>query len=243
MATERTVRELIEGALRKIGVLAMGETLDTVEAKTALEVLQDIIAAKSGSLFVPIVSQEAITLVIAQGSYTIGEDGSPDLETQRPEKIIDVWVRDSGNYDHPVDIIDEWNYNAIPSKTMPGRPDRVWYNPTAPNGTLYAYPVPDAAESLYISSIKSLTEPTALTEDLLNDVYIPRRYHSPLQWMLALELCPEYGKSADAVVIAKAAQGERDLESLNVARSIKAAVIEIGTSGGRGNLRGTVLSY
>ena len=243
MATQRTVNDLIKGSLRIVGALAVGEALQSEEAATALEALQDMIAAKAGGLFVPCVVQEAITLVVSHGSYTIGEDGTPDKDTQRPEQIIGAWVRDSGGIDHPVAVIDERNYNAIPSKSTSARPDRIWYNPTSPNGTIYAYPVPNTAESLYISSVKSLAEPSSLTSDLLNNVYIPRSYHGPLKWMLALELCPEYGREPSTVIIQKADQGERHLESLNMARRIKPAVIEIGTSGGKGMPRGTILSY
>lgn len=229
MATTRTVRQLLERSLRLIGALAIGETPEAAQTQTALQVLQDLIAERAGSLFVPIVVQEAITLVSAQASYTVGENGTPDLNTQRPEQIKDAWVRDSSNNDYPVRIIGEVDYNAIRDKTISERPEKLWYNPTAPNGTIYTWPVAVVAESLYISSIKTLTEPTSLTQNLLNAVSIPRSYHNPLGFILAVELAPEYGRRPSDIVIAKAEIGENRIKALNLARTISPAVIEPGT--------------
>lgn len=227
MATTRTVRELLEGALRKVGVYELGETQDIEEMNNALQTFQDMLAAQGGTLLVPYEVQEAITLVVGQASYTIGENGTPSLNTQRPEKIIGAWIRDSSNYDYPVEIIGEKQYRGIVSKTTPGRPDKVWFSPTSPNGTIYTYPTPNSAEALWITSIKSLTEPTALTENLLNTYGIERKYHLPLQWLLVAELADEKGRPISPLMAAKIAKAERDLLSLNVARRVQPVSLEV----------------
>ena len=146
MATARTVRQLIESALKLCNVYEIGNTLQAKDTSNALRVLQDVIAEHCGDMSVPMVVQEAITLVVSKNSYTIGEYGSPDKNTQRPEQIIGAWVRDSSNYDYPVRIIGEKAYRKIVSKTTETRPDRLWYNPTSPNGTIYVWCTPSAAE-------------------------------------------------------------------------------------------------
>jgi len=240
MATARTVLQLIESALRIIGVYSQGESLSADDSSTALICLQDLLAEHAGDISVPIVVQEAITLVNAQNSYTVGENGSPDLNSQRPDQIVDVWVRAS-NYDYPVRIIGESAYNSIVSKTTTGRPELLWYNPTAPNGTIYVYPTPTTVESLYISSIKSLPEPTALTENLLNTVGIARNYHNPLKWLLVLELSEEYGMSPTPFMVMKGAMARNKIAGLNAARKAQPSVIEVGTKASRSS--GTILSY
>lgn len=239
MATAKTVRQLLEGSLRLAGVAEAGETVESEDIAVALEVFQDILAEEAGSLFVPYVVQEAITLVVAQTTYTVGENGSPDLNTQRPEQIIGAFVRSSGGYDYPVDIIGEQQYKGIVDKDASGRPQYIWYNPTAPNGTIYTHYTPNAAESLYIDSIKTLSEPSTLTQSLLDTVGIPRNYHNPLKWMLALELCGEYGKDPTMLMVKKDDDARRKLVSLNAARSVQPVALEIGASGmspGQGNI-------
>ena len=218
MATARTVIELIKSSLRAIGSFGVDQVLAAEELEQAFEVLQDLMSGFSPGM-IPGTTTEAITLVATQASYTVGESGSPDLSTVRPEHIFHAFIRDSSNYDHPVEVISETQYNQICSKTTAGRPEHIWYNPTAPNGTIYAYPTPSAIESLYIVSKKPFTESTATTQELLNDLGIPRNYHNPLKWILARELASEYGIEPSNNVLIQAEKGENKIESLNVSRN------------------------
>ncbi len=241
MATARTVRELIEGAFRRAGIYEIGETPEATETSNALKVFQDLIAEQSGTILAPITVTEGITLVVAQASYTVGENGTPSLNTQRPEQIIGSYVR-SGSYDYPVEVVGEEYYRTLIDKTLSGMPEKIWYNPTAPNGTIYAYPVPDAADTLYIQSVKSLSEPTSLTQNLLDTVTIPRKYHNPLCWMLALEMCEEYGKAPSQLMVSRSEEGKRQLMAMNFSRKCNPVYIEAGVTTSR-NRRGNILTY
>jgi len=235
MAIARTVREVIEGALRKIGAIAAGETPTAEDMAAGLSVLQDLLAEWSdGGLVVPSTVLEAITLVIGQNSYTVGQNGVPSLNTVRPEQITEAFVK-SGGYDYPVTIIGEKAYQGFLNKTTQGRPDKLWYNATAPNGTIYVYYTPDTGYELWISSIKPFTEPTALAENLLNTTGIPRNYHNPLVWNLAVDLAPEFGLEASPTAIARAVQGYSMIVSLNAARRVQPAYLEIPGIVGRSN--------
>jgi len=62
MATERSVTELIQSALRVIGVLAPGKTASAADMATALDALQDMLAEwGDGGLAVPAITTEAIS--------------------------------------------------------------------------------------------------------------------------------------------------------------------------------------
>jgi len=233
MATARTVTQLLQSALKVLGVYAPGETPAAEDLATAKMALQDLLAEWSdGGLVVPSIVWEAITLVVDQNSYTVGENGSPDLSTVRPEQIIGAFVRDSSNYDYPVTIIGERAYRVITAKSgSSGRPDKLWYNPTAPNGTIYVYLKPSSTDSLYICSIKPFKEPSSLTESLLNTTEIPRNYHNALKWNLALELCAEFGKIPSALMLMRSGQTYNKIISLNAARRVQPAEIEIAGQG------------
>lgn len=245
MATARTVRELIDGALRIIGAYEVGETSAAADTTRALQVLQDILAEEPGSLMVPYLIQEKIDMVSAQSSYTVGENGSPDLNTQRPEQILSAFIRTSGGYDHFVQVFGEKHYALIPDKDSPGRPENIWYNPTVPNGTIYCYPTPNnSTDDLYINSLKTLSEPTSLTSNLLNTVSIPRNYHNPLKWMLALELCEEYGKTPTVLMVKKDEDARQNIITLNAARMAQPAILEIGATGiSMAQRHGSIISF
>ena len=237
MATTRTVRQLLERALKRIEVYEVGQTTDSSDIQNALEVFQDLIAEHAGSLFIPYYVQESLSMVASQASYTIGENGTPDLDTQRPEQIIGAFVRE-GTYDYPLRIIQEQGYRLILSKdTESSRPEYLYYNPTAPNGTIYLYSTPTTTDSLYIVSLKTLTEPTTLTQNVLDDLSIPRNYHNHLSYMLAVELAPEYGLTPNPIIIAKADMALSDIKAINLARTIQPAGIDLANQNtGRPNI-------
>lgn len=232
MATTRTVLELIEGALRVAGVYEAGETLEADASSTALDLLQDILAEMTGNgLVVPFVQLESFTLTAGQISYTVGENGSPDKNMVRPEDVIGAYVR-SGGYDYNVRIIKERGYRKLTDKDAEGRPDRLWYNPTVPNGTIYLYPAPDDTDDLHIYCQRPLQEPSALTDNLLNDTGLPRHYHNSLKWLLGIELCQEYGRVITPFIAARARSAESTIISLNAARRVQPSGFEIHIPGG-----------
>lgn len=227
MATVRTARNVIDDALRTIGVFAPGETPPAADTQTGLDYLQNLLAEWSdGGLVVPITVTEAVTLVVAQASYTIGESGSPGLNTVRPEHIIHAYVR-RGGVDYLVDIIGAREYNSLPDKDTAGLPEYLFPLYAAPNMTIYLYPVPDAADSLYITSRKTFTEPTTLTEAILNTTGLPRNYYNALKFNLALELAPEYGVTPNAFIIGRAIETLSTLKALSLARTVEAVELDI----------------
>ena len=229
MAVARSVTELIQAALRVLVALAAGETVNPDDTQTGLLVFQDLVAELSGeNLFIPSTTSEDITLVSAQASYTVGEDGTPDLSTPRPDTIKRAFVRDSSNYDNVVDVISEREYNLIFDKTISERPRCLWYNPTTPNGTVNVWPVPSTAESLYIVSEKPITEATTINDDLRDDLGIPRYYHNPLKWMLVEEIASEYGIEPSNTVLRRAREGKNKIISLNAANRVQPTRLEFG---------------
>ncbi len=229
MATARTVTELIQAALRKIKVLGAGDTVKAADTTTGLEALQDIVSAL-GIDMIPFQTIISFAFASSSSSYTIGEQGSPDKNTTRPEKINGAYIRDSSGYDHIVRIISEREYRKISDKSVTeGRPTVLWYNPTAPNGTVYVHPIPTEGETFILVVDSPFTDPAQLADELLDTTGIPRNYHDPLKHMLALDLAPEYGVEPDAIIIAKAGKGENDLISLNAARNAHPAALQIPT--------------
>ncbi len=230
MATARTAQTLIDAALGLNGLYPPGGTPNTHFRAEALIALQDLIA----ELELPYATWEPITLVATQSSYTVGENGSPDLSTVRPEEITGAFVRDASNYDHYVRVLRENQWLIISSKTgISGRPNEIWYNPTIPNGIVYVRPVPASGESLYIASDKPMTEPVALTTDILNTTGIARNTYNPLKWILAEEVAPRYGKEATRTMALRAQDGRETITRINAIRKVEPAQLDVGAFSGR----------
>jgi hypothetical protein len=149
--------------------------------------LNDLISSESiKRLFTHVNVEDTHTLVDGTASYTIGSGAT--ISTVRPIKIVDVQVRDSNSQDYPVDIITEPEYKFFTKKSIEGRPDKLYYDTTYPNGTIYLYPTPNAAETLVLTSWKAITELSTLD----STVTLPNEYKSVLKWGLAASLAPIY---------------------------------------------------
>lgn len=240
MAVTRTVLQCIEGALRLAGMWQIGQTIPPEDSGTALQEMQDMLASWAvEKVMVPSIVEESLTMSAGDPTYTIGKN-SADLDTERPEDIISAYIK-SGNIDYPVWVIGEREYKLIPDKTVQARPERLNYRPTAPNGTIYLYQTPNAAEDLYFSSVKPFVEPTNLAMNMLNTVQVPRVCHLAIKWNLGLILATENGRPITQVMVREADKSYDNLIALGMSRQVEPARLEITAAAERGN--DSILSF
>jgi hypothetical protein len=231
MATVRTTLDLIIAALQVIGAYSVAQPTAAEDAQIGFDTLQDLLAEWSdGGLMVPCTVMEAVALVVGQEVYTIGESGTPDLTTIRPEQIVRAFVRDASGDEFPVDIIGEGQYRALVAQGLSvGRPDCLFPKYSAPNATIYLYPEPNAIELLFLVSIKPFIEPTVYTENLLTTTELPRNYFNALKWNLALELCTPFLREPTPLIVKRALETKNYIRKLNMARSV--APVSLGVIG------------
>lgn len=227
---KRTVRQIITQAYKKIAVYASGETIGPDDMNDGLIAFQDMVAEWIGDeMLIPAIIQESFPLVNDKIVYTIGEDGA-DIDTVRPDEIINAFVRETTT-DYPVRIIGERAYAAFTDKFNGGsRPEYLWYNPTAPNGTISIYRAPSGNYTMYISSMKAFPDGAKLTDDAFLDLGIPRALHNPLIYNLALELAPENAVDPPLIVVKTAQIGKDRIRSLSAATRAQPAQIEFARS-------------
>ncbi len=214
-----TANTLINSAMRVIGVLSVGETPTADESNDGLLALQMMLrhwSAKNIRLYYT--KNESLTLTAAT-SYTIGTLG--DLNTVRPVSIRGAWVRDSNGVDHIIDIIDEKKYRELSLKSFAGVVDYLWYSPEYPLGKIYIYPA--GTGTLYIDSLKPLTDPSLIT----SSVAFPPEYDEAIKYGLAVRLAGEYGRPLSPEIPILAATALADIETRNFASQIVAARPEI----------------
>jgi hypothetical protein len=212
------VSSLLSSSLRKIGALSSGETIEPTRQTEALTALQTMLrswGALSLKVFASV--KESKVLTAGKGLYTWGLGG--DISTARPNQVLGAYIL-SGDTSYPVDLITEGGYRNISVKGTSSRPDSLYFYPSFPLATLYLYPVPDAAETLWLDSFKPFTETGSfgLTTDTL---VFPSYYEEPILYNLSIRLAPEYGKAVSAEVAAIAKSSLSDLTVRNSADRVE----------------------
>ena len=204
MATANTITD---GAYRLNSIL----NPSTAQDDSGLEALNNMISSWSAEgLLVPYNTIESFTLAVGKSTYTIGSGG--EFDTVRPLRIIDAFIRDSGSDDYPVDVsMTRVEYNAITQKDAEARPTRLYFDPQYPKGKIYFNYEPDTAETLYLTSEKTITEFAALS----TTVDLPAFYKEALVYNLAIRLSQELDTQLAQETLGIAIFNKNTIENIN----------------------------
>lgn len=129
-----------------------------------------------------------ITTVADQVSYTLGPSGASG-NTERPIRIVDGYVRQTGSNDTPLWILTEEEYNRFGQKNTTGLPTQLWYHPLLTNGVVKLYPVPDAVYTVFVETLY----PYQSFVDGADTADFPTEWLNALVYNLAVELAYDYG--------------------------------------------------
>jgi hypothetical protein len=208
-----TAQQMIYKSLRLLGVLTSGETPTAAEAQDSLYTLNSLIDSfSSNPEYYFYTADETISLTNGTGSYTIGTDGVPSLNTTRPIRVVGAFVRNTNNTDFPLGLVTEQYWNNILDKTTPGVPEKLLYRPETPNGRIFLYPVPTANLTLHLRLEKMIAPFASLvsTQDL------PPGYQRLLELSLAVDQSAEYGTRVTPETMAYLRQSLIDLTTTNL---------------------------
>jgi hypothetical protein len=117
-----------------------------------------------------------------------------DIPIPRPLRITNGFTRlisGPGGIDFAFETtMDLTRYNSICLKGVPGPwPIAAFYNPTMPLGNIFFYPNPSMGAECHLWTDTILTHIASLNQPL----NLPQGYSRMLKWMLAREICTEYG--------------------------------------------------
>lgn len=226
-----TVQDLIKSSLRKLGVIASGETPSTAELADALSALQSMLRLwASKQINVYATTDESVTLTGGQASYSWGTTGN--ITTSRASTVLSAYIRDTNNYDAYIEIIDKKMYDATVNKSATGRPQYLYYKPSYPLGYIYLYPAPDIAYTLFIESLKPFTE-TSSFDAITSTFNFPPNYEEPIIYNLAVRLAPEFGKTISQELAAVASASYDTLINLNSDNQVNSVALNIPISARR----------
>lgn len=232
-----TCRELLLTALRRIGVVAQGITVQPetlAQALTAFNAFVDGLAANRLMLYGE--TRTTWPLVSGQQQYLVGP--GQDVDIARP-----VFVEQQGNVspiryldtansslEVPLTFLNEQQWRAVSLKALTGTlPSCAFYNPTFPYATIDLWQVPTSSTLQGV-----LYAPTAMVEfDYADVISLPPGYRRFLITNLALELCAEFERPVPPSLQALAKQAMADVERVNM-RLTDMAVDPMWAGGGAG---------
>jgi len=203
--------QIITLALRKLGVLEIGDTPDANTVANAAMSLNLLIKQLStDGLKLWKVSELIIPMLANQTSYILGGSNSalmydtqaPTVAiTDKPLKVIQGFYRNIQStppIDTPVMIVSKQEYNTLGSKFSTGTANTIFYDSKKINGILYVYLTPDAYSEanleLHIIAQMPLNDMTLATD--ITD--FPNEWMNCLVWNLADQLALEYGVPMNA---------------------------------------------
>lgn len=185
--------QLVTAALRKLGVVAQGQTPDAEAISNGAQALNLRIAQfrkKGLHLWKRKTHSFAPTASVA--SYLIG--ASQTLNTAYPLHLIQAYKTiSSGTTKIPMEIISDWNYNRLPSGSTTGAPIQITYQPQIAKGTIKLWPTPDATAASTTTITIIYFAPVEVFTGASETLDMPEEWYLPLVYYTAVDLAPEWG--------------------------------------------------
>ena len=188
-----TRNQLIEASLRKLSVLAEGQSANSSQLATGMEAQNTAIALLQ-SVGMPLWARKEyqFPLVASTATYTIGV--SQTINTPFPLKIHQAILRNTDtNSDLEMEIPAIYDYYRMSPLISSGIPIKLYYQPLVNYGTITVWPTPDtvAAASYEVRLIytRPLEDFTAAGETM----DFPKEWHAAIIYNTAVFLAPEYG--------------------------------------------------
>jgi len=196
--------------------LVVGGTITDVQGSIPTGATVTAIGANTLTLS----ANAAVTVSSAETmTYTI----PGDFNIPRPLRITNAFSRffgtNNAGLDYGIEIITRDKYTALGYKGIAGPwPTKLYYDPTFPLGTLYFYPNPSSALQLHLWTDTIFTDFATLTQA----INLPQGYARAIKKNLAVELAPEYGKSAGELLMRQAQESKKAIKALNAIPVVEA---------------------
>lgn len=203
--------QIISLALRKLGVLEIGDTPDSNSVANAAMTLNLLIKQfNTDGLKLWKVSELIVPLTASKTMYTLG-GASSDLMydslapsvaiTDKPLKVIQGFYRNlqaTPYIDTPVLLVSKQEYNVLGSKFSTGTANTIFYDARKLNGLLYVYLTPDANSQANLQMHLVAQMPINDINSATEVPDFPNEWMNCLVWNLADQLSMEYGVPMNA---------------------------------------------
>lgn len=210
--TQLTRNTIIAAALRKIGVLAEGQTASPEALSNGTEALNNLVAGFQ-TMGMPLWSRltSDIAMVAGQTTYTIGVGQT--INQAFPLKILQAWNQPTaGGGRQPMKELSVYDFQLLPSTSTTGTPSQYMYQPFINYGKLHLWPAPDASAVATRTLTLSYMTPFEDFVSAGDTPYFPKEWNNALVYGLASLLASEYGVPLnDRGMLSKEAQMYLDI--------------------------------
>lgn len=180
-----TAADIIARSARALGFLGDNEVLSATKVNQGLEMFNAMLDSWSASesLMAYVTVQQSFPLVIGQQTYTIGSGGN--INTTRPQEILQAFVRDGNNLDYPMSIIPLDVWNNIGQKNITSQiPTTLMYYTAFPLGVINIFPIPLVAYTVFYVSTLDQVGASLIT----TTISMPNGYERAYVFNLAMEM-------------------------------------------------------
>jgi hypothetical protein len=181
-----TRNQLIESALRKLGVLAEGQTPSTQNYTDGAMALNTVVA-QLRAIGMPLWARSEYTFTPTTNTYNIGTGLT--LDTQFPVKLLQAFRTETGAK-IPMDLVAREDFNILPANST-GSPIKVNYQPYVNYGVVSLWPTPASSNTSTVTLVyqRPFQYFTASTETM----DFPEEWYNAIIYNLAVRLAPEWG--------------------------------------------------
>lgn len=179
--------EIATAALRKLGVIAEGQTPSAQNLADAQVALNSTIA-ELRSKGMPLWARSEYTFTPTTNSYTIGEGMT--LNTPFPVRLLQAYRLDSSNAKVPMEIVAREDFNILPRNSN-GIPIKVNYQPFINYGTISIWPTPDSTKTATITLVYQ--RPFQYFTTGTETMDFPEEWYNAIIYKTAVLLAPEWG--------------------------------------------------
>lgn len=206
-----TALAIIESAMGKIGLIEASETPSGDDTALCLKRLNSLIDSLGGDdVFAYTTVETVATLPAATTQLAIGTGLA--INVARPVKLLRQCFTRLAGIDRELMPISEADFNRISIKSLASLvPIYCTYGGELSPGTVQFYPPSQSAVELHIFTPTQIAEPANITIDLV----LPPGYRRYLEYALAVEIAPDYGKTPTPLLLATAANAKRALRKMN----------------------------
>jgi hypothetical protein len=179
--------QVITAALRKLAVLPSGGVANGTQINDAQDSLNALVKTlQADGMPLWKLSSQTFNTVAGTNTYAVGP--SQTINCPKPLRILQAEIVPVNGTNFPMNVYTRFDFNELPTATQ-GMPVDFYYQPGRTTGTFKVWPTPDNAYSITFSFHSPFEDMTGST----NDFDFPSEWMTPLIYMLAWMLAPEYG--------------------------------------------------
>lgn len=178
--------QIINAALRKLGVLSEGVSANATQLSTGAEAL-NLLILQLQALGMPLWARKTLstTMVVGTNTYT--------LTTPKPMRLYQAYRTDTANTNNmDMAIVPDYDFTLLPHDST-GNPINITYQPKIGSGILKVWPTPDATmpagtqvNLTYHAEFEVFTAGSETPD-------FPQEWYLTLVYQLAHLLATEYG--------------------------------------------------